>query len=97
MTVNTRGESDVRKFTGTRGEIYEQHMAPAIFAAWAADLVDSAQVRPGERVLDVPCGTGVVTRVAERVGDGGRVVGLDLNPGCLPPPEPLCRYRISSG
>jgi SAM-dependent methyltransferase len=37
-----------------------------------------------ERVLDVACGTGVVTRLlAERVGVGGRVAGLDLNPTML--------------
>jgi ubiquinone/menaquinone biosynthesis C-methylase UbiE len=49
--------------------------------------------QPGERVLDVACGPGVVARVAaERVGATGQVVGLDLNPGmlavarALPPP-----------
>jgi SAM-dependent methyltransferase len=41
-------------------------------------------VRVGERVLDVACGTGVVTRLlAQRVRPKGRVVGLDLNPGML--------------
>jgi ubiquinone/menaquinone biosynthesis C-methylase UbiE len=74
----------LEELSGTRGEIYEQHMVPAIFAPWAPDLVDSARVRPGERVLDVACGTGVVTRVlAERVGPTGRVVGLDSNPDML--------------
>jgi ubiquinone/menaquinone biosynthesis C-methylase UbiE len=35
-----------------------------------------------ERVLDVACGSGVVTRVAaERVGDSGRVAGFDINVG----------------
>ncbi|HEY5867402.1 MAG TPA: methyltransferase domain-containing protein [Candidatus Tectomicrobia bacterium] len=44
--------------------------------------------KPGEcypgRVLDVACGTGVVTRLlAARVGPTGTVVGLDINPGML--------------
>jgi ubiquinone/menaquinone biosynthesis C-methylase UbiE len=35
-------------------------------------------VRPGDRVIDVGCGTGVVTRdLAQRVGRQGRVVGID--------------------
>lgn len=47
-------------------------------------LVRLAALRPGERVLDVACGTGVVARLAsEQVGDTGTVAGLDLNPGML--------------
>jgi ubiquinone/menaquinone biosynthesis C-methylase UbiE len=69
---------------GTAAEIYERALVPAIFAAWAPRVVEVAAPRPGERVLDVACGTGVVARlVAERVGRTGHVVGLDLNPGML--------------
>lgn len=47
-------------------------------------LVDAAYLAPGERVLDVACGTGVVARVAAKhVGPTGRVVGVDLSPGMI--------------
>jgi ubiquinone/menaquinone biosynthesis C-methylase UbiE len=44
----------------------------------AARLVKYAGVRAGARVLDVACGTGVVTVTAARVG--AEVTGLDLTP-----------------
>jgi ubiquinone/menaquinone biosynthesis C-methylase UbiE len=69
---------------GNAAEIYERALVPAVFAAWASLVIDLADPRPGARVLDVACGTGVVARtIAQRVGPTGEVVGLDLNPGML--------------
>jgi ubiquinone/menaquinone biosynthesis C-methylase UbiE len=69
---------------GSPPATYERCFVPAIGAPLAADLVRTAALRRGERVLDVACGTGVVARLASRqVGDTGVVVGLDINPGML--------------
>jgi ubiquinone/menaquinone biosynthesis C-methylase UbiE len=65
-------------------EVYESRFVPAIFREWAPHLVQAAGVVPGQAVLDVGCGTGVVARAAaDRMGGRGRVVGLDLNEGML--------------
>jgi ubiquinone/menaquinone biosynthesis C-methylase UbiE len=65
-------------------EAYEARFVPAVFAGWAPHLVEAAGVAPGQTVLDVACGTGVVARTAaDRLGGRGRVTGLDLNQGML--------------
>jgi SAM-dependent methyltransferase len=65
-------------------ETYESYMVPVLFAPSTERLLDLAQPRPGERVLDVGCGTGIAARrAAPRVGTAGRVVGLDASPGML--------------
>ena len=69
---------------GSAPEVYERELVPAVFGVWAPILVELAQPRPSERVLDVACGTGVVARIAAtHVGPSGTVVGTDLNPGML--------------
>jgi ubiquinone/menaquinone biosynthesis C-methylase UbiE len=65
-------------------ERYEAAFVPAFFAQWAPVLCAAAGVAPGHRVLDVACGTGVVTRAAaDRVAPSGRAVGVDLNEAML--------------
>ena len=64
---------------GSSAEAYEEYFGPA-FRPFAADLVRSAAVAHGDRVLDVACGTGIVAReAAAAAGETGRVVGLDVN------------------
>jgi ubiquinone/menaquinone biosynthesis C-methylase UbiE len=65
-------------------EVYETAFVPAFFAQWAPILCEAAGVTAGNAVLDVACGTGIVTRTAaDMVEPGGRVVGLDLNEAML--------------
>lgn len=73
-----------KSYEGTAAENYQRFFVPAIGAPVADDLIAIADLQPGERVLDIACGTGVVTRLAaERVGAAGSVTGLDINPGML--------------
>jgi len=65
-------------------EMYEAKFVPALFAEWAPRLIEIAAVKPGDAVLDVACGTGIVARTAAgTVGSEGRVVGVDLNEAML--------------
>ncbi len=73
-----------RAFAKKAAESYERNFVPSIGAPVAAGLIEAADLRPGERVLDVACGTGIVTRLAaDRVGAEGSVAGLDPNPAML--------------
>jgi ubiquinone/menaquinone biosynthesis C-methylase UbiE len=71
-------------FSGNPAENYQRYFVPLIGAPLARDLVDAAALCAGERVLDVTCGTGVVTRLAaERVGTTGAAAGGDVHAGML--------------
>jgi ubiquinone/menaquinone biosynthesis C-methylase UbiE len=50
----------------------------------AADLLDSIGVAPGASVIDIGCGVlGILPQLRSRVGEAGRVVGLDVEPRLL--------------
>ena len=65
-------------------EAYERVIARGIFVPWTRDLLARAAPKPGETVLDLACGTGIVMRdLVAKVGPNGRVVGLDIAPAML--------------
>lgn len=75
---------DLGQVSRSAADIYEEFFVPALFAEWADRVCDAARVGAGDAVLDVACGTGVLTRAAAtRVGFGGAVTGLDRNDGML--------------
>mgnify|MGYP001159369655 CR=1 FL=1 len=57
------------------------HLFDRFFAPLDKQIVAWLQLTPGSRVLDAGCGSGGMTRLlAQAVGSGGEVVGLDANP-----------------
>lgn len=59
---------------------YDTFLVPSLFVPWAKTIVNS--IRPCEtlHVLDIACGTGVVTKeLIEAVGENGKISALDLN------------------
>jgi SAM-dependent methyltransferase len=68
-------------FVGSIPEQYDRHLGPVIFEPYAADLAARLSLAPGARVLEVACGTGIVTRrLLAALPADGRLVATDLNP-----------------
>src|SRR6185503_11434950 len=74
-------------------KLRERYSVRYFIGPWAPGLVALAALKPGERVLDVACGTGLVARLAAtETGPTGQVTGLDINRNMLalarslPPP-----------
>jgi SAM-dependent methyltransferase len=65
-------------------QAYQSYFGPAIFEPLAERVLAVAAPAAGERVIDVACGTGILTRpVAAHAGPDGRVVGVDINPAMI--------------
>jgi len=68
----------------TAAEAYEKYIVPAFMLPLVNKVIDAAAPRPGEDVLDIACGTGIVARlVAPRVAPGGTVSNLDFDPAMI--------------
>lgn len=67
-------------FIGSIPENYDRYLGPALFEPYAADIVERINVRDGASVLELACGTGIVTRrLRDRLSPSVRLVATDLN------------------
>ena len=63
---------------------YDEHLAPHTFAPFARELVARVPRVPAGPVLELACGTGVVTRpLREHLAPSVALVATDLSPAML--------------
>src|SRR5687767_11053641 len=67
-----------------RYDLMNYLMSLGLHRAWKACTVLAADLRPGQRVLDLAGGTGDLAEAfARKVGAAGQVVHTDINPSML--------------
>jgi ubiquinone/menaquinone biosynthesis C-methylase UbiE len=65
-------------------EMYERWLVTPLFQPWAHTTLEEVHLSPGDRVLDIACGTGIVARVArQQLGETSYIVGIDMSPDML--------------
>jgi ubiquinone/menaquinone biosynthesis C-methylase UbiE len=68
------------KFSGSIPELYDRHLGPVMFEPYAADLAQRVAAKPTGSVLEIACGTGIVTqRLRTHLDPVVPLVATDLN------------------
>ena len=79
-------EKDMSAYWDRAGKVWveQQGLLDRMYRPFAEAVVEAADLRAGEAVLDVGCGAGATTFAAAwRVGPQGRAVGVDISPALL--------------
>jgi len=72
--------STATAFTGSIPSFYDRCLGPVLFEPYAADLVGRVQSRDGMRMLELACGTGILThRLRGTLPNSAELVATDLN------------------
>jgi len=70
--------------TTSFAERYQSVLVPVIFEPWARELIGRVKPQAGDHILDLACGTGVVTRqLADLGAKFGSITGADHNADML--------------
>jgi ubiquinone/menaquinone biosynthesis C-methylase UbiE len=91
-------------FVGTVPLNYDRYLGSLLFHPYADDLVARLPVSRGMRVLEIACGTGIVTeRLLRRLEGQGTLVATDLNDAMIAhartriPDHPALEWRQADG
>jgi ubiquinone/menaquinone biosynthesis C-methylase UbiE len=69
-------------FEGSIPENYDRYLGPAFFEPFADDIAARASREQPTNVLEIACGTGIVTRrLRDRLPATAQIMATDLNPG----------------
>jgi SAM-dependent methyltransferase len=80
---NAADKGGTFKMAADAARVYEA-VATVFMAPFADIAINAAGIGAGDHVLDLACGTGLVTRrLAAAVGASGRVCGSDISPAML--------------
>lgn len=90
--------ADTYHLSTNAAEGYERQKVPSLFGPMARATLDAVSLPEGAHIIDVACGTGIISKVAaERLAGQGRIVGTDLNPAMIEVAQntmPATRHRI---
>ena len=76
--------TDAQSFYGRWARVYDWVASAPGVASWRDRTADSLALAPGDTVVEMGCGTGAnVPALRERVGQSGRIVGIDVTRAML--------------
>lgn len=71
-------------FVGSIPENYDRYLGPCLFEPYALDIAQRVQVSEGASVLEIACGTGILTHhLRNSLPKSARLVATDLNEAML--------------
>lgn len=71
-------------FVGSIPENYDRYLGPCFFDPYASDIAQRVQDADPASVLEIACGTGIVTRhLRDRLRENVRLIATDLNEAML--------------
>jgi ubiquinone/menaquinone biosynthesis C-methylase UbiE len=71
-------------FSGSIPQLYDRHLGPVLFEPYAADLARRVTAQAAGPVLELACGTGIVTQqLRTHLSQDVKIVATDLSPPML--------------